>query len=190
MSKRETQSERKRRPDAWEIRAAIADADQRRIFAWARSLGYARAMELLREELHIEPPSMTAFQGWYEYFSAQENDERVHKAIADGGAIRALAESCGDVSQAMVAALESEAAAAILSGDPDRIKLLVSLALKARAGRFEEAKYKDAMKSAIERGLDALAAEAQGNPEALEYYGMFREAVLASVEKMQGNGER
>lgn len=186
MSKRDAQSERKRRPDAWEIRAEISDADQRRIFAWARGLGYARALDLIRDELHLDPPSMTAFQGWYEYFSAVENEERVHKAIADGGAIRALAESCGDVSQAMVAALESEAAAAILSGDPDRIKLLVSLALKARAGRFEEAKYKDAMKSAIERGLDALAAEAQGNPEALEYYGLFRAAVLKSVETVSG----
>jgi len=183
MVARATDSARKRRPDAWEVKAGLSDADQRKVFAWARAYGYARAIELVKEELKIDAPSMSAFQSWYSWFAVQESEERVHKAIADGGAIRELAESTGDVSQAMVAALESEASAAILSGDPDRIKLLVSLALKAREGRFEENKYRDAMKSSIERGLDALAEQAQGNKEALKYYAKFREAIMQSVEE-------
>lgn len=185
MVKRNTDSDRKRRPDSWEVRANLSETDQHRVFAWARTLGYARAIELVKAELKVEPPSVSAFAGWYEYFSTIEKEERAHKAIVDGTAIRELAQSCGDVSEAMTAALESEASAAILSGDPDRIKLLVSLALKAREGRLETEKYKDAMKSAIEQGLDALAQQAQGNAEALKHYANFREAILKSVEAAQ-----
>jgi hypothetical protein len=182
MTKRLTNdSARKRRPDAWENKAGLTDEQLRRVFTWARQLGYARALELIRAEFTVEPPGITAFGDWYDYFSGLDSEERVHKAIVDGAAVRDLARECGDVSEAMVAVLESEASAAILSGDGERVKLLVGLALKARSGRFEEKKYKDAMKTSIERGLDALAEQAQGNEEALKYYTLFREAVLKSV---------
>lgn len=182
MTKRSDNSERKRRPDAWEVRAGLTDEQQRQAFAWARNLGYAKAIGLIAQEFNVDAPSIAAFSGWYEFWSEKENEERVHKAITDGAAISDLAKSCGDVSEAMVAALESEASAAILSGNPERIKLLVSLALKARQSRFDEVKYKDEMKSAIERGLDALAEEARGNKEALKYYNLFRKAILKTVE--------
>jgi hypothetical protein len=183
MSKREDNSERKRRPDAWEIKAGLSDEMQRQLFGWARSLGYGRARELIRKEFAVEPPSATAFEGWYEYYSQIESAERVHQALRDSAAIGEMAKACGDISEAMVSALENEACAALLAKDHDRTKLLVGLALKARASRFDEAKYRDAMKSDIERALDALAKQAEGNAEALKYYGMFREAVLSSVER-------
>jgi hypothetical protein len=183
MSRRIKLSDRKRRPDSWDVRINLSDDDARKIFAWARSLGYARALQMIRTDLKIVPPSMTAFQSWYEFFSKKESEERVRKAIADGLAIRDLAQSC-DVSEAMAAALENEASAAILSGDPDRIKLLVSLALKAREGRFNEKKYRDTLKSSIERGLDALAEQTKENPDALKHYTAFRETILKSVAEV------
>lgn len=130
--------DRKRRADAWEVEAGLSDVQQRKVFAWAQSLGYARALQLIETELQIRPPSMGAFQGWYVAFSRLDSQERVHKAIADSAAIRELAAQGGDVSEAMLAALESEAAAAILSKDPDRIKLLVTLALQARGERRDD----------------------------------------------------
>ena len=140
MTARHTDSARKRRPDAWEVKAGLSDADLRRVFGWCQNLGYGRAVDLIAEELKIDPPSTTTLGDWYEYFSSQVKEDRVHKAIVDGAAVRNLAESCGDISEAMTKALESEAAAAILSGDPDRIKLLVSLALKARGDRYDTEK--------------------------------------------------
>jgi hypothetical protein len=141
MTKRlSTSSERKRRPDAWEIKAHLSDADLRRVFGWCQNLGYGRAIDLIEKELKIKAPSSTTLADWYEYFSVQVKEDRVHKAIVDGAAVRAQAESCGDISEAMTKVLESEASAAILSGDPDRIKLLVSLALKARGDRYDTEK--------------------------------------------------
>ena len=182
MTKRlSNETERKRRPDAWEVKLGLTDAQLRTVFSWARSLGYARARDLIRAELKMDPPGMTAFGDWYEFYSSLDSEERIHQAIADGNAVKDLARECGDVNEAMVAALATEASAAILAKDMDRIKPLVSLALRARQSSFDEKKYKDAMKTAIERGLDALAETAQGNPEALTHYAAFKAAILSSV---------
>jgi hypothetical protein len=129
---------RKRRPDAWEIRAGLTEAQLAQVFAWARNLGYARALELVATELKVKPPNVGNFGAWYSMYARAESESRVHKAIVDAAVIRQLAKNCGDVSEAMTAALESEASAAILSNDPERIKLLVGLALKARHGKREE----------------------------------------------------
>lgn len=182
MSIRATPSDRKRRADAWEIANQVTPENQRRVFEWARAFGYGRAIALCEAELKITPPSTAGMQSFYEYFSANDSNDRVHKAIADVNSIRETAAATGDVSEAMLSTLESEASAAILSGDPGRIRLLVNLALKARAGKFEEKKFRAAMQTNIEQGLDALAEQAQGNPEALKYYAQFREAVMKSVE--------
>lgn len=193
MSKRLTDPDaRKRRADAWEIRAGLSDADLSRAFEWARNLGYAKALQLIEKELKVTPPGMTAFGDWYDYYARLDSEERVHKAIVDGAAIRDLAKDCGDVSEAMIAALESEASAAILGGDPGRIRLLVNLALKARGGKrsdealqLEVRKYQDAVQSSIEKGLAALAAKAKGNATALKHYAAFRQAILQSVSEVK-----
>lgn len=182
MSIRATPSDRKRHSTAWEIVNQVSPENQRKVFEWARAFGYSRAMELCQAELKLTPPSTSGMQSFYKYFSATESDDRVHQAIEDATAIRATAAATGDVSEAMLTTLETEASAAILSRDPGRIRLLVNLALKARAGKFEEKKFRAAMQTSIEQGLDALAEQAQGNPDALQYYAQFREAIMKSVE--------
>lgn len=194
MSKRIPSSDaesNKRRFDAWEIKARISDADLHRVFSWCRQLGYARAQQLIKAELKIEPPGKTALSDWYDWYSKNDNADRIHKAIVDGAAIRDLAKECGDVSEAMVAALESEASAAILGDDPNRIKLLVSLALKARGARrsdelmkLEIRKYQDAVQSSIEKGLAALADQAKGKPEALKYFKLFKAEVMKRMNEV------
>ena len=138
MTKRRTDQNRKRRPDAWEIRANLTPDQLRQAFAWARSLGYSKAIGLIAANWHCKPPTTSSFSAWYSEFSRLDSEERVHRAIADASAIRELAAKTGDVSEAMLAALESEASAALLNNDPERIKLLVGLALKARAGRAQD----------------------------------------------------
>ncbi len=91
---------RKRRADGWEIRAGLDDAQQARVFAWARALGYSRALALIQKELQVKPPSMGAFSAWYAAHSRKESAERVHRAVADSAAIRELADKGGDVSEA------------------------------------------------------------------------------------------
>lgn len=138
MSRRRTDQHRKRRPDAWEVKAGLSQEQLRQAFDWCRSLGYGRAIGLMATSWGIKAPTIAAVSAWYSEFSRLDSEERVHRAIADAAAIRDLAAKTGDVSEAMLAALESEASAALLGNDPERIKLLVGLALKARAGRAQE----------------------------------------------------
>lgn len=165
LSTQNSPAPRKRRPDAWEIRAGLTEAQLAQVFAWARSLGYSRALELIAKEFKVKPPNVGNFGAWYSMYSRQESESRVHRAIVDSGAIRSLAEKCGDVSEAMTAALESEASAAILSNDPERIKLLVNLALQARHGRRDESALKLAREKFAEQ--QRKNAEARAKLEAL-----------------------
>jgi len=187
----DSSADRKRRPDSWEIKSGLSEADLARVFGWARNLGYARARELIRKELALDPPGETAFGDWYKYYAGLDRANRLHKAMVDCADVRAIAKECGDVSEAMTATLESQAAAAIVGDDPDRIKLLVGLALKARGGRrsdealkLEIRKYQDSVQDAIEKGLAALAAKAKGNATALKHYQAFRAAILQSVSEV------
>lgn len=189
----ERTTERKRRSDAWENAQAVSDADQDRVLTWARRLGYQKALALIEAELKITPPSMGAFAEWFAWRSKLDSEDRTHRAVINSAAVRELAESTGDVSTAMAKALEAESCAAILDGgDPDRTKLLVGLALKARQGlrsertlEMELTKFRDTMTGAIERGLAALAEEAKANPEALRHYQAFRSSILASVASVE-----
>jgi hypothetical protein len=65
--------------------------------------------------------------------------------------------------------------------DPRDVKGLFMLILKSRDQELEQEKFRETMRSSIERGLDALYSEAQGNPEALALFGKFKAAVMKEV---------
>ena len=182
-------AQRKRRPDAWEKIAQLSDEQVWKAFAWAQSLGYRKAARMIEAEFHIPAPGTSAMGEFYEYYSAEASAARIHKAASDVSAIRALAKEDGTLGSELAAALEKEAAAAVLAGDDSaRMRILVGMALKARGSLRSEKtldleirKYQDAVKSAIERGLDALADEIKDNPEATALYTRIREIVIASM---------
>lgn len=179
-----------RRPDAWEKRANLTEEQVWRAFAWGRSLGYQKARQLVAKEFGIAAPSLASFAAFYGHYAKEDRANRIHRATVDAAAIRAEAADNGELSQAMAAALEAEAASAILAGDDaERMRTLVSLALKARGQlrsertlELEIRKYQDAVKTAVERGLDALADEVRKNPEAQALFDRMRGIVLAATE--------
>jgi hypothetical protein len=178
-----------RRPDAWEKKANLSEVQIWQAFGWGRSLGYQKARALVAKEFNIAAPSLAAFAKFYQTYAREEQANRIHKSCTDAAAIRASVSDQGELTEAMAAALEAEASSAILAGDDaDRLKLLVSLALKARGSlrsektlELEVRKYQDAVKSNIERGLDALADEIKDHPEATALYSRIREIVIASM---------
>lgn len=179
-----------RRPDAWEKKAGLTEEQIWQAFGWGRSLGYQKARLLVAKEFGIGAPSLGSYAAFYAHYAREDRANRIHRATVDAAAIRASAEKQGELTEAMAAALEAEASAAILAGnDPATMKLLVGLALKARGAirgqknlELEIQKYHDSIKSNVERGLDALADEIKGNPEAMALYGKFRAAVTKSME--------
>ena len=182
-------AQRKRRPDAWEKIAQLSDEQIWKAFAWSQAFGYRKAARMIEAEFHIPAPGTTAMGEFYEYYLIEERASRIHKSVADAASIRALAEQEGSTGNDLAAVLEKEAGAAILAGDDaGRIRLLVSLAIKARGSLRSEKtldleirKYQDAVKSNIERGLDALADEIKDNPDATALYIRIREIVMASM---------
>ena len=188
------QEQQKRRPQAWEIAGGLTETQIWQAFAWARSLGYRKAAALIAKEFNIAAPSPAAMCEFYDYYGIQDRAATIHRAAADAASIRALAQGQGPLNDALAATLEQEASSAILAGnDPDRMRLLVGLALKARQSvnserslELEIQKYKDGVQSAIDRGLEALAEEIKGNAGAMALYEKFREAVrqgMATAEK-------
>lgn len=183
--------QRKRRPDAWEMEAGLSDSQIWQAFGWAQSLGYRKAAALIAKEFGIGAPSVGAMCEFYDYYSVDHRAAKVHKVAADAASIRALAQGRAPMNDALATTLEQEASAAILAGDdPDRLRMLVGLALKARqsvnSGRsleLEIQKYRDSVKSAVERGLDALADEIKGNADAMAIYARFRAAVSEQVDR-------
>jgi hypothetical protein len=134
MSRRKPNSKHKRRPDAWEKSARLSDDEQRQVFVWARDLGARRACELVKEQFKKTPPAPDKMNDFYAYFAALESEQRIRQAIVDSQACRDLAKQAGD-SDALCDVLQVQAEAALLSRDPEQIKLLVGLALDARRSR-------------------------------------------------------
>ena len=192
------QEQQKRRPQAWEIAGGLTEPQIWQAFAWARSLGYRKAAELIAKEFNIAAPSPAAMCEFYDYYGIQERSATIHRAAADAASIRALAQGHGPLNDALAATLEQEASSAILAGnDPDRMRLLVGLALKARQAvnserslELEIQKYRDNVKSAVERGLDALAEEIKGNADAMAIYARFRAAVSEQVDRGLATAEK
>jgi len=178
----------KRRSDAWD--APLTDEQRLQAFDWARDLGYHKMRVLVKKELKIAPPSIAAISDWYQYMTGVVAQATLAKAITDAGQIRDAAKELGDVSDAVAAGLGQLALEAIISRDPEKVKLFASLAMQSQKERREveeldldKAKFQAAMKSNIERGLDALYDDIRGNTQAEKLFGKLRATVMHEVDK-------
>jgi hypothetical protein len=178
----------KRRSDAWD--ATLSDEQRLQAFEWARNLGYHKMRVLLKKQLKIQPPSIAAISTWYQHMTAVVAEADLKKAITDADQIRDAAKELGDVSDAMAAGLSQLALEAMVSRDPAKIKTFVTLALGAQKERREveeldldKAKFQAAMKSNIERGLDALYDDIRGNAQAEKLFRKLRATVMHEVDK-------
>ena len=68
----------------------------------------------------------------------------------------------------------------IVSGDLNGFVKLVSLAERRAAREFDEEKFKESLKSKLQVGLDAMFAEIQDNPKALEAFELMKKAMAES----------
>jgi len=184
MSKRNPDSTTKRHGDAWEKVAQLSDAQLFQVYDWAQALTYSRAIALMQAEFKLAEdklPSISKFGDWFHYFTPIMKKHRFEQAVTTGVEVREMAEKCGDVSEPLTNLLENAASAAVLAKDPGMIKLLVSLALEARGKLTDAQKYRAAMQTKIEAGLDAVADLAKGNEEALKLYQAFRAELQKAV---------
>ena len=178
----------KRRSDAWDT--GLTDEQRLQAFDWARDLGYHKMRVLLKKEFEVTPPSIAAISTWYQHMTGVVAQATLAKAITDAGQIRDAAKTLGDVSDAVAAGLGQLALEAIVSRDPEKIKMFATLAMQSQKERREveeleldKAKWQEAMKSNIERGLNALYEDIRGNTQAVQLYLKLRATVMQEVAK-------
>lgn len=178
----------KRRSDAWD--AKLTDEQRLQAFEWARSLGYHKMRLLLKKEFGVRPPSIAAISTWYQGMTREVAEADLRKAITNADQIRDTAKELGDVSDAVAAGLGQLALEAIVSRDPDKIRMFATLALQSQRERREveeldldKARFQEAMKSNIERGLDALYDDIRGNAQAEKLFRKLRATVMHEVDK-------
>jgi len=120
----------KRRSDSWD--ANLSEKERLGAFMWCRNFGYAKARVLIKDQLEMKAPSMAALSSFYEFMTSQVAKHDLQKAIVDSNLIRDKAKKLGDVQDAVCDGLQQLALDAIVSRDPDKVKLFADLALDAR----------------------------------------------------------
>lgn len=144
--------------NAWET--TLSDEQRDQAFDLAKTLGYEKARHLIAREFKIKAPSIAGMCRFYERMARIYNERSIEKALVDVGNLNHLADKLPGLTKAKRAALEKAYLDALLTGDPDRIKLFGELILKHQAQdndterlRLQVDKYRDAIKAT----QDALA---------------------------------
>jgi len=165
--------------NAWETQ--LTDEQRDYAFDLAKSLGYEKARHLIAKECKIKAPSLAGICRFYERMARIHNERSIEKALVDVGNLNHLADKLPGLTKAKKAALEKAYLDALLTGDPDRIKLFGELILKHQAQdndterlTLQVNKYRDGIRAAQE----ALAgAKAKG--------GLTAESIATIEEKLR-----
>ena len=155
-----------------ERQAAIAD------YAFAHSL--AETVEWLRQD-GIRTSSAALSVWLSSYRLAQQlraNESTVEKLLEEFKRAKpdATPEEIRAAGQSFFSAL------ALQQQDPKIWAMTQSLALKREELEFDREKFKAAIKSKLEAGLDELAAAFRANPEAMDLYNQARALVTRTMQ--------
>lgn len=162
---------RKTHSNAWET--GLTDEQRTQAYEMARALGYIKAAGLIAKEFKIRAPSLAGMSRFYERESQVRQAREIEKALVDVGNLNHLAEKLPGLTKAKRAALEKAYLDALLTGDPDRIKLFGELVLKHQAQdndgerlRLQVDKYRDAV-AATKQALEGAKGKGGLTPETI-----------------------
>lgn len=169
---------------------ALPPEQQERLAEWLtiENLTYAQAQARVQEEFGVST-SRSALHAFFTRVAAPWKYARARGAAEDFAGLME-----GRFDEATVKRAKQLAFDALSSPQPDLksarslLKIVgdsAKLQLQARELELSIEKFREAVKSDVERGLDALHAEVKANPEALELFQRFRAVVLKSVQEAQ-----
>ena len=170
---------RKVHSNAWET--ALSPEQQDQAFEYAKTMGYRKAALLIAREFKIKAPSDAGMSRFYERMAQVYSRRMWEKSLVDVGNYSELVAKLPDLSKAKRAALEQKLLDALVTGDPERIKLFAELSLKYAAQDSEAARLRilvEKHEAAKQAALDALAgAKGKG--------GLTAETVATIEEKLR-----
>lgn len=170
---------RKIHSNAWET--ALSPEQQQQAWELCRDLGYAKAAHLIAREFKIKAPSLAGLSRFYERMARIHSERSIEKALVDVSNFGNLAAKLPDITAAKRAALEKGLLDALVTGDPERIKLFAEICLKTSAQDAETTRLRilvEKHETAKQAALDALAgAKGKG--------GLTADTVAAIEEKLR-----
>lgn len=154
---------------------------------------YAVIRQRIKDEFCIEVKSFDTLSRFWNENAAAALVAKRQRAVSLADEIAGeAAKTPGRFDQATIDALRQKAfELAVQPGsDPRDVKALYMLVLKSRdqeldekALAFDQEKFREGLKTSIERAIDALYAECKGNAAALQAWTQLRAAVLSEVSK-------
>ena len=192
----------KRRVDAWD--AGLTDEQRDQVFreATMRGLSWDSVATWAAKEFKCRRPARQAFYDFIAWWRPQYVARRIQEKLLARDVIRDQREKLGDLSPELAQQLEDQAlsligtdvraaktvfdmAARIREDMRKHVELQLAQQAEARSQdqlALDREKFRAAIASKVEQGLEALLAEIQGNPAAVELYGKLRSAVLQGVK--------
>lgn len=168
----------------------LPDAKQLEIYKLVKSgVGYTSAVELLAKEHGINT-SVGSLHNFYKQAAERFQRERLIKAVAGADAIKEAAQQIGNLNSALIAEMTQKAFELMASDTPDTdaVRDVIGCVLQLKRQEISERsldleldKFREQMKTQVEKGLDALFIEIKGNRDAEELFRMLKEKVMQKV---------
>jgi hypothetical protein len=155
---------------------------QEALFALLRKTSYEKALPIVAKEFGVRTSSgaLSQFFSWYPLSRRLEQA----KSFADTITAQIKANPALNLDAEKVSAVGQIAfeAQALAEQDPKLFVALRRLRVSEKTFELEEEKFRETMKSSVEKGLDALQQEIKGNAEALALFERLKASVLKSME--------
>jgi hypothetical protein len=174
-------SDRKPRADA--KLKSLPPAQQEAIFALLREKSYAKAIPLIAEKFEVETSAgaLSQFFAWYPLSRRLEQGakfaDELKSMLATNPKLTLRAEELSMIGQV---AFEAQA---LQEQDPKLFVALRKLRVMEKNFDLEREKFRETLKTDVEKGLDALLLELKANDEALVLFERMKAIVLKSVER-------
>jgi hypothetical protein len=174
-----------RRTDSWE--SALTEDQQWRAYDRAVKWPWPEVIKWIAEEFKIDPPSRAGYYRWRRHMAERESQHRIEEALSVKKSVRRQMDAVGDMDQELEFAWEQLAMDSASRGDSEAGMRYLTMALKLRDSAMEREKidlkrqadrlaaerleldkreFEEALKTAIEKGLNALYSEIKGNAAA------------------------
>jgi len=177
----------------------LPDEQREQLMDWILGrVPYRQIVALLKDNYKVST-SLSAVSRYWRKWGAEHWKARRRNAIEMAAAVADEARAApGQFSEAAASAIEERVFAIAMdpNGDGKDLKDLATILIKGRDQQIRQRdqeialerlaldreKYREAIKSAQDRGLDALFVEIEGNPEAEALFHRLKAAVMSAAD--------
>lgn len=161
----------------------LPDPVQEQLFELYRKKSVSDCLDWLIDKHGVESSAgaLSEFYSWYPLSRPLEQSKKFADEFK--AALAANPELRLDAEQLSIAGQIAFEQQALAKGDVAAFVQLRKLRQAEKTFELEKEKFREVVKSAVEKGLDALQAEIKGNAAALKLFEQLKASVLKDVEE-------